>query len=43
MHYPVFLARYLLGQFQCRFHHDDHPLEKPAIELQRRVRAALEA
>lgn len=37
-----FLARYLVGQFQCGFRHDRHPLEIPAIELQRRVRAALD-
>lgn len=36
-----FLARYALGQFQCGFQHDRHPLEKPAIELQRQVVAAL--
>jgi hypothetical protein len=41
MHYPVFLLRYAIGQFQCRFHHDAHPLEVPAIALQARVRAAL--
>ena len=39
---PVFLARYVLGQLQCRFHHDRHPLEMPAIAVQRRVREALE-
>ena len=32
-----FLVRYIIGQFQCRFHHDRHPLELPAIELQRAV------
>ncbi|HKS91973.1 MAG TPA: DUF4157 domain-containing protein [Tepidiformaceae bacterium] len=32
-----FLARYALGQFQCGFRHDRHPLEKPAIALQARV------
>jgi hypothetical protein len=39
---PLFLARYVLGQFQCRFRHDSHPLEAPAIVVQRRVREALE-
>ena len=38
-----FFARYLWGQFHCRFRHERHPLELPAIELQRRARAALEA
>ena len=36
-----FLARYALGQFQCGFRHDRHPLEKPAIAVQQRVIAAL--
>lgn len=39
---PIFLARYVLGQFRCRFHHDSHPLEVPAIVVQQRVREALE-
>ncbi|MCZ2108821.1 MAG: DUF4157 domain-containing protein [Dehalococcoidia bacterium] len=38
-----FFVRYLWGQFQCGFRHDRHPMETPAIALQRRVRAALEA
>lgn len=38
-----FLARYALGQFQCGFNHDRHPLEKPAIELQQQVVTALTA
>lgn len=36
-----FLGRYALGQFQCGFRHDRHPLEKPAIALQQRVVAEL--
>lgn len=36
-----FFARYILGQFQCGFRHDRHPLESPAIMLQRQVYAAL--
>jgi hypothetical protein len=42
MRLPVFLARYLVWNVRCRFQHDRHPLEVPAIELQRRVRRALE-
>ncbi len=38
-----FLTRYALGQFQCGFRHDRHPLEKPAIALQQRVVAELSA
>lgn len=38
-----FLARYALGQLQCGFRHDRHPLERPAIALQQRVVAALVA
>lgn len=37
-----FFVKYLWGQFQCGFHHDRHRMEIPAIEVQRRVRAALE-
>ena len=37
-----FLVRYMAGQFQCRFHHDAHPLEVPAIEVQRAVYRALQ-
>lgn len=37
----LFLFRYALGQVQCGFRHDRHPLEKPAIELQGRVVAGL--
>lgn len=40
---PRFYTRYLIGQLQCRFRHDRHPLEIPCIELQRRVRHALRA
>ena len=40
---PGFLASYAWGQFRCGFRHDRHALEIPAIELQRRVRAALES
>jgi hypothetical protein len=36
-----FLARYAFGQLTCRFQHDRHPLEKPAIALQQRVTAEL--
>ena len=36
-----FYFRYLIGQFQCGFQHARHPLEIPAIELQRKVRQAL--
>jgi hypothetical protein len=38
-----FFVRYLWGQFKCGFRHDRHPMEIPAIEVQRRVRTALEA
>ena len=33
----VFYSRYLRGQFQCRFKHAAHPMEIPAIEIQRAV------
>jgi hypothetical protein len=36
------MARYLRGQFKCRFRHDDHPMERECIVVQRRVRGALE-
>lgn len=39
---PIFLARYVLGQFRCGFRHDSHPLEVPAIVIQRHVRETLE-
>lgn len=39
---PVFLGRYLVWNIRCRFKHDRHPMEIPAIELQRRVRRELE-
>ena len=39
---PLFLARYVLGQFRCGFRHDSHPLEVPAIVIQRQVRETLE-
>lgn len=41
MGWLTFYFRYLLGQFRCRFQHNRHPLEIPAIELQRQVREAL--
>lgn len=37
-----FFTRYLWGQFRCGFHHDRHPMEIPAIALQRRVWAELD-
>ena len=37
-----FYFRYLIGQFQCGFQHSRHPLEIPAIELQRLVILRLE-
>lgn len=33
----VFYLRYARGQFQCRFKHSAHPMEMPAIEIQRAV------
>ena len=36
------VLRYLRGQIKCRFRHDDHPLERECIVVQRRVRGALE-
>ena len=36
-----FYARYFIGQFRCRFRHARHPLEIPAIELQRLVAGSL--
>lgn len=38
-----FFLRYMLGNVRCRFHHDRHPLEVPAIELQRRAERSLQA
>ncbi|MEO6043366.1 MAG: DUF4157 domain-containing protein [Tepidiformaceae bacterium] len=38
-----FYFRYLIGQFQCGFQHARHPLEIPAIEVQRLTREALDA
>jgi len=38
----VFLVRYGLNNLRCGFRHDHHPMELPAIAMQRRVRAALE-
>ena len=32
-----FYVRYFIGQFRCRFQHSRHPMEMPAIELQRLV------
>jgi hypothetical protein len=43
MTWPLFAVRYAIGQFRCRFRHNQHPLEIPAIQLQQRVRAELEA
>jgi hypothetical protein len=37
-----FYAKYLAGQFKCRFKHDKHPMEIPGIEVQRTARAVLE-
>ena len=39
---PLFLGRYLVWNIRCGFQHDRHPMEIPAIELQRRVRAELD-
>ena len=36
-----FYARYFVGQFRCGFNHAKHPLEMPAIDLQRFVAARL--
>lgn len=36
-----FLLRYIGGQLTSGFRHDRHPLERPAIELQKQVVAAL--
>ena len=35
-----FYFRYVGGQFRCGFKHGRHPMESPAIEIQRRVLAA---
>ena len=32
-----FFVRYITGNIGCRFQHDRHPLEVPAIEVQRAV------
>ncbi|MEO6398813.1 MAG: hypothetical protein ABIP13_10135, partial [Tepidiformaceae bacterium] len=32
-----FYVSYFIGQFRCRFQHSRHPLEIPAIDLQRLV------
>ena len=40
---PLFLLRYIAGQFRCGFKHDSHPMEIPGIAMQRKVRTALEA
>ncbi len=40
---PRFYARYLLGQLQSGFRHGRHPLERPCIERQHHIRAALRA
>lgn len=37
----MFYLRYLRGQLQCRFKHGAHPMEIPAIEIQRTVFRAL--
>lgn len=38
-----FYPRYLYGQLRTGFRHGKHPMEIPAIELQRAVRTALDA
>lgn len=38
----VFLVRYFASNVRCGFRHDHHPMELAAIDLQRRVRRALE-
>jgi hypothetical protein len=35
------VSRYLRGQVKCRFRHDEHPMERECIVIQRRVRDAL--
>jgi hypothetical protein len=40
---PLFVLRYIAGQFRCGFRHDKHPMEIPGIALQRKVRTTLEA
>lgn len=37
----LFYLHYLRGQFQCGFRHCTHPMEIPAIEIQRAVFRAL--
>jgi hypothetical protein len=37
-----FFVRYLAGQFRCRFEHDRHAMEIPAIACQQTVRRELE-
>jgi hypothetical protein len=39
---PLFMLRYIAGQFRCGFKHDRHPMEIPGIAMQRKVRKALE-
>ncbi len=36
-----FFARYLVGQLQCGFRHDDHPLERELVRRQKEIRQAL--
>jgi hypothetical protein len=38
-----FLLRYGRGLLTSRFRHDDHPMEAPLVEAQRRIRGTLEA
>lgn len=37
-----FYPKYLLGQFQCGFRHDKHPMEIPGIVMQQEARRVLD-
>jgi hypothetical protein len=40
---PLFFLRYIMGQFRCGFRHDKHAMEIPGIQMQQKVRSALDA